>query len=191
MDFKTLDPPHYPPAVTSNPSSFAWISARKRWPTILTDALDDVHKSLNDSSEERIEEGKRIIHAIGALKHEIEHDKELTPLADDGGTDIKGYNAEVQGERWMATKWLLSESYIYRRLQVLFSTSTHWRGYDVFFRQKDASFRTSAVAVVELATRYKELVLGLEQKTPESQDPAEKKELFVCLFFWQHQRLMM
>jgi hypothetical protein len=43
---------------------------------------------------------------------------------------------------------------LYRYLQTLFERSNHWQGYDLFRKQKDETFRKSAAAVGELATRY-------------------------------------
>jgi hypothetical protein len=42
MEFDTFTAPQY---ATSDPASFAHTSARERWPIIITQGIDDVHKS--------------------------------------------------------------------------------------------------------------------------------------------------
>jgi hypothetical protein len=49
-----------------------------------------------------------------------------------------------------------------RRIQALFQLSTKWKDYDIFARQKMATFRSSRAAVVELAAQYKGIVTELE-----------------------------
>jgi uncharacterized protein with ATP-grasp and redox domains len=55
-----------------------------------------------------------------------------------------------------------------------FSLSQHWKSYDVFARQKMSTFRSSRPAVVELAARYKEIILQMEDKSQPTHDEAEK-----------------
>jgi len=72
-----------------------------------------------------------------------------------------------------------------RRLATTFALSTHWKSYDVFARQKISTFRSSRPAVVELASRYHELVTQLEKRT--TIDEVAEKVLFmemceICLW---------
>ncbi|KAI9782530.1 MAG: hypothetical protein M1816_001868 [Peltula sp. TS41687] len=80
-------------------------------------------------------------------------------------------------------------------MNTFFARSKHWKNYDVFARQKISTFRSSRSAVLELAARYKELVLQLESgsaaatdssRTPEEINEAEKllfKEMCeICLW---------
>lgn len=62
-----------------------------------------------------------------------------------------------------------------------FALSKHWKEYDVFAQQKMSTFRSSRPAVLELATRYKDLSQDLKQihskrddMTPEQQQEADK-----------------
>jgi hypothetical protein len=48
---------------------------------------------------------------------------------------------------------LFAEAYKYRRLHECFSLSKHWKGYDVFFREKSDTFSRSGDAVFELSMR--------------------------------------
>ncbi|CAG8970751.1 hypothetical protein HYALB_00001536 [Hymenoscyphus albidus] len=64
-----------------------------------------------------------------------------------------------------------------RRVATSFSLSTHWKNYDIFARQKLATFRSSRPAVLELAARYHTLLQQMSDKTNKSEqelDAAEK-----------------
>ena len=52
-----------------------------------------------------------------------------------------------------------------RRLNTLFAPSKYWKNYDVFRRQKMSTFKSSRPAVLELASRYKELAQEAEKAT--------------------------
>lgn len=76
---------------------------------------------------------------------------------------------------------------MYRRISTFFSLSKHWKNYDIFARQKIDTFRTSRNAVVELATRYRELNEQLQQKKSATLDAAAEELLFreffeICLW---------
>ncbi|KAK3075231.1 Hairy/enhancer-of-split with YRPW motif protein 2 [Teratosphaeriaceae sp. CCFEE 6253] len=139
------------PSSTGDKNSFAFISARDRWPIILTSAIDDVHKAVSKATDlAKQEEGKSITQSLA----------KLNPLIDDGKPDIAAYNAELAqrgNPKWFDVAWLYAECYLYRRLATFFSTSTHWRSYDVFSKQKMSTFRSSRPAVLELAARYNDM----------------------------------
>lgn len=68
-----------------------------------------------------------------------------------------------------------------RRISSVFKKTQKWRSYDIFARQKMATFKSSRPAVLELASRYREIVTELESKhtikgakTPEELEEAEK-----------------
>ncbi|KAI1102546.1 DUF89-domain-containing protein [Jackrogersella minutella] len=168
------------PYLTNDKSSFAYVSARDRWPIIITQAIDDLYRSVSqcDNTEKR-DEGKRIIEELARLKHELQHDRQLTPIRDDGGADIALYNRELEQlgtPSWFNIPWLFCECYLYRRLNTSFSLSKHWKTYDVFYRQKIKTFRSSRPAVLELAARYRDLVTQMEHdnKTGPEHDEAQK-----------------
>ncbi|KAI9700313.1 MAG: hypothetical protein M1836_002328 [Candelina mexicana] len=176
---------------TSDQTSFAYISARDRWPVIITGAIDDVHRATGDAKdEEKRREGKRIVEGLGKLKYELQHDRRIPPLVDDGKPDVAGYNKELEqlGQpTWFNVPWLYAECYLYRRMSTFFTLSKHWKSYDIFARQKMSTFRSSRPAVVELAAKYKELVLQLEQDTSKSSEEEAEKILFkemceICLW---------
>ncbi|KAB8264055.1 hypothetical protein BDV32DRAFT_145832 [Aspergillus pseudonomiae] len=174
--------PKTPQYLTSDKSSFASTSAHERWPVIITGAIDDLHRTVGDvTDEEKRKEGKSIIEKLAALKYELQHNRQLTPLPDDGQPDVEEYNKELEqrgNPRWHDVAWLFSECYLYRRISAYFALSTHWKGYDVFARQKMSTFKSSRPAVLELAARYKEIAQEAEKghdgKTPEQVEQAER-----------------
>ncbi|KKA27974.1 hypothetical protein TD95_004417 [Thielaviopsis punctulata] len=127
------------------------------------------------------------------------------PVEDDGFEDIALYNKEIDAlkneannadgkspelyARWHHAPWLFTECYLFRRINSFFMQSKHWKSYDVFARQKNSAFRSSRPAVLELATRYTDLMAQLSAraaaKTPI--DPDAERILFsemaeICLW---------
>lgn len=103
---------------TSDPASFAWTSARERWPIILTQGIDDVHKSTSASSDEAaVKEGKQIVSELAKLKYELQHNRDMAPIPDDGEGDVETYNKELAargGLKWHSAPWLYAECQLYR-----------------------------------------------------------------------------
>lgn len=83
-----------------------------------TQAIDDLYRSVSDSEEgEKKTEGKAVTEKIARLKYEVQHDRPLTPIDDDGEPDVKLYNDELAslGEpTWLDTPWLFCECYLFR-----------------------------------------------------------------------------
>ncbi|CZR54579.1 probable venom protein 2 precursor [Phialocephala subalpina] len=177
MEFDTQTPP----SSTSDKTSFAYTSARDRWPIIITGVIDDVHRAVSETEDvDKRAEGKKIVEDIAKLKYELQHDRKLTPLLDDGSADIAGYNKELEQlgyPSWFNVPWLYAECYLYRRVATSMALSKHWKSYDVFARQKIGTFRSSRPAVIELASRYHELITQMshkDEKPKEEVDTAEK-----------------
>lgn len=169
-----------PQALTSDKTSFAYISARDRWPIILTGAIDDVHKAVSKTDDEKKRnEGKRIVEDLAKLKYELQHDRKLLPVSDDGQADVAGYNKELEqlgNPSWFNVPWLYAECYLYRRIATFFSLSEHWKSYDVFASQKISTFRSSRPAVIELASRYHDLITQMEKKDTKHGHEADEAE---------------
>ncbi|WYZ46760.1 hypothetical protein EsH8_IX_000985 [Colletotrichum jinshuiense] len=179
------------PYSTGDKRSFGWVTARERWPVIITQAIDDLYRSvLKTEDPEKQTEGKKIVEQIAKLKYEVQHDRALTPIEDDGYPDISIYNEDLKNlgsPTWLNVPWLYSECYLFRRISTYFKQSTHWKNYDVFARQKISTFRSSRPAVVELASKYKELVEQLKNNKGASKDAEAEKLLFtemseICLW---------
>ncbi|KAL4919466.1 hypothetical protein BDW62DRAFT_209685 [Aspergillus aurantiobrunneus] len=154
----------------------------------MTSAIDDLHRTVADvTEEEKRKEGKSIIEELAKLKYEIQHDRYLSPLPDDGEPGIEEYNEELEqrgNPKWHDVAWLFSECYLYRRMSTLFASSKHWKGYDVFARQKMSTFKSSRPAVLELAARYKELAIEAEKghNTEESDRLLFSEMCEICLW---------
>ncbi|KAH3940679.1 sugar phosphate phosphatase [Parastagonospora nodorum] len=165
MEYDTFSATQYN---TSDPTSFAHTSARERWPIIITQGIDDVHRSTHSAQDEETQsEGKWIVSELAKLKYELQHDRELTPIPDDGEKDVEAYNKELAARgspKWHSVPWLYSECYLYRRISSIFKRTKKWRSYDLFARQKMSTFKSSRPAVVELAARYRDIVIELESK---------------------------
>ncbi|KAK6522458.1 hypothetical protein TWF281_003019 [Arthrobotrys megalospora] len=146
------------PYLNSDQNSFAFTSATKRWPVILTQAIDAVFRASPGTSDElKTKEGRKIVEELVKLKYELQHNRALSPLRDDGLPDIAHYNdalAELGEPRWLDLSWLFSECYLYRRISTSFTTSTQWKSFDVFLSSKLTTLRSSLPAILELAHRY-------------------------------------
>lgn len=185
--------PQVPKYNNGDSLSFAFPSARERWPAILTTIIDDVHRTISElpsELNERIPEGKKILSSLAALKYEMQHNRILPPLEDDGFDDIKLYNDELQqrteadldgpaGEtpKWHNSEWLYSECYMYRRIYIIFSQSTHWKNYDYFQRQKISTFRSSKPAVLELCAKYKEIITNIRENDEVVKDISDPSKI--------------
>ncbi|KAL2786579.1 hypothetical protein BJX66DRAFT_328465 [Aspergillus keveii] len=190
--FEAVPHPDIKPMAYAQSSLMSMIFANKsvndRWPVIVTGAIDDLHRSVADvTDEEKRKEGKTIIEGLAALKYEIQHNRQLTPLIDDGEPGIEEYNEELEergSPKWHNVAWLFAECYMYRRMATLFARSTHWKNYDVFARQKMSTFKSSRPAVLELAARYKELALEAEKghNTEESDRLLFAEMCEICLW---------
>ncbi|CAK7224570.1 Hairy/enhancer-of-split with YRPW motif protein 2 [Sporothrix bragantina] len=175
---------------TGEKTSFAWQTARERWPVILTQAIDDVYRSVQECGDdkEKEAEGRAIVEKIARLKYDVQHDRPLGPIVDDGESDVAAYNAELAqlgSLSWLKAPWLFAECYLFRRLSTFFKLSTHWTRYDPFARQKIRTFRSSRPAVLELAARYRELMQQID--VHKTGDSAAEETLFaemceICLW---------
>ena len=62
-----------------------------------------------------------------------------------------------------------------RRIATLFATSKHWKGYDVFSKQKTSTFRSSRPAVIELASRYNDMTKQFESNNSALANASEEE----------------
>ncbi|KAI2643742.1 DUF89-domain-containing protein [Xylaria nigripes] len=181
MEHDTITPPYS----TSDVTSFAFISARDRWPVIITGAIDDTYRTVTqcDDAEKR-DEGRKIVEELARLKYEMQHDRQLTPIRDDGFADVALYNQELEqlgNPTWFSVSWLFCECYLYRRINTSFTLSKYWKRYDVFARQKINTFRSSRPAVLELAARYKDLVTQIEADVGQVGDEHEEARKLIFM----------
>ncbi|KAL8946669.1 MAG: hypothetical protein Q9222_006965 [Ikaeria aurantiellina] len=152
----------------------------------LSSAIDDLHRAVSKCQDiKKVDEGRSIVEALAKLKYELQHNRPLTPLLDDGRPDVAEYNSELEARgnpTWFKVPWLFAECYLYRRLSTSFALSTHWKSYDVFAQQKLSTFKSSRPAVLELATKYKTLITQLKDDRPSSKTQQEFEEAEKVLF---------
>lgn len=111
---------------------------------------------------EKVKDSQGIISGIAELIYEIRHDRQLSPIPDDGSfpNDVKTYNDELalmtadNKGNWFTVSWLYGECYMYRRLRTLFALSTHWKSFDPFAFQKINAFRSSESSILLLAESF-------------------------------------
>lgn len=78
------------------------------------------------------------------------------PIPDDGNANRACYNDELAAtpedeKRWYTMNWLFAECYLYRLLRSLFAMTEHWKQFDPFFSSKMETYRSSSVAIGQLA----------------------------------------
>jgi len=197
-----FDPP-YPPYDPEDKSGFSYETVVKRWPIILTGIIDTIYRlnhdlgiaheageTVSENARERIEEGKEIIEKISKLKYEMARDRPLEPIPTDGEAYVDIYNTELKlledsrKNTWFTAPWLYAECYLYRLLRSYFSQTTHWRTFDPFFEQKEATFRSSGKAVYQLAKIMHDLDAEKEElaSDPDQLIVIFKEMIQICLW---------
>lgn len=181
----SLPPPYY----NNDPKSFAYPSAHKRWPTILTQAIDDLSQAIGvlvskGSTESVVAEGKNLIQQLSTILYDLDHDRPIAPFTAEVTAKVKdlaSYNtgiATLEPERttWHTAPWLISECVLYRRIALVFETaeSPEWQAYDVFGASKRAGLLSSRVAVTELAVRYAQV----SSQWPQKHEVEKLRQLF-------------
>ncbi|KAJ8009574.1 hypothetical protein DPEC_G00090290 [Dallia pectoralis] len=154
-----------PPLSAKVEGSFAYLTVRDRLPTILTRAIDTIHRNKNKFFEEFGEDGvqaeKRTIGFLSKLRNELLTDKPILALCD-GLVDTDAWNQYLRrqqslvGERdsvsWFKSSWLYVECYMYRRIQEAIWLNPPISDFDVFHESKTQSFFESQQAVIALCT---------------------------------------
>ncbi|KAI0063016.1 DUF89 domain-containing protein [Artomyces pyxidatus] len=185
----------YPPYDPLDKTGFSYDTVVKRWPVILTGIIDSVYGINHDISlriqsetsdvvsdlEEKLAEGKSLIEKIGRLKYQMGRDHALEPIQNDGEALVDVYNAELarlaEGatNTWFTAPWLYAECYLYRLLRSYLSQTKHWRNFDPFLAQKQATFKASGSAIYQLATTMHELQ---DEKASLESDPDKLEVIF-------------
>ncbi|KAF3926125.1 hypothetical protein ABW21_db0209596 [Orbilia brochopaga] len=173
------------PYMTSDQNSFAYTSACRRWPIIITQAIDAVFRAIpGPSDKDKTKEGRKIVEELAKLKYEVQHNRALTPLQDDGLPDIPHYNTALEAleePTWLNVSWLFAECYLYRRIATHFTLTTKWNDFDVFLGSKLKALRSSLPAILELANRYPTVTDPIDFANPEAS--ALFHEIFlICLW---------
>ncbi|KAF4498376.1 DUF89 domain [Fusarium agapanthi] len=163
---------------TSDDGSMAQETAKSRWPKLVQGMVDDVRVTGTELPTSRaLDEIDSIERSLERLREEITGDDQLFPLEDDGSADIASYNQLLLNMgrlTWLNCPWLYGECYLYRRVQLLFSMSSSWKGYDVFKRQKDSTLVRSQMAVQELASRVTQVIANTTEPPRSLDDDAAR-----------------
>ncbi|PNP76161.1 hypothetical protein FNYG_10450 [Fusarium nygamai] len=163
---------------TSDDGSMAQETAKSRWPKLVQGMIDDVIVTGAELAPSRaLDEIRSIEISLKRLKDEITGDDQLRPLEEDGSADVASYNQLLLNMgvlTWLDCPWLYGECYLYRRVQLLFSMSSSWKGYDVFKRQKDSTLVKSQKAVQELASRVTQVIANSMQPLQSLDDDAAR-----------------
>lgn len=168
----------------NDPTSFAFSTARERWPKIITQAKVDVIKQIESSQDAELkEQGSAIVRGIEKLLEDFHNDstvRRFTPEEVGQTPSLESYNEELDKldttPSWLNGPWLLLECYLYRLLDVTIKAQDKWLNFDVFEGLKRDTFKSSALGIYELAIRYKALSQQLESSA--SIDDETKKLLF-------------
>ncbi|KAN0080028.1 Protein of unknown function DUF89 domain containing protein [Tylopilus felleus] len=128
--------PPYPPYDPQDRSGYDTVL--RRWPIIITNIIDHVHRLLHDMTMEarrltasssdsedtlervralhdKVEEGKEIISKGSRLKYRMARDQELEPIPEDGDVNVDTYNDELAAlvithqNTWFTAPWLFAE----------------------------------------------------------------------------------
>ena len=146
-------------STTADRLSFAFPTARTRWPKILNQIIEEISSTLSTKksfSAKEIQAGKDIQAQIISLRDEVAENARLTPLEYDGGMDIDNYNIEIgtisPTPTWLHVPWLFAECYLYRRIRTYFACSSpiYWTTVDPFLTEKRKALVGSKKGTIEL-----------------------------------------
>ncbi|CAG8569733.1 1072_t:CDS:2 [Acaulospora morrowiae] len=169
MAVNPANPPR-PALLSTDEKSFAYTTAKYRWPEIITKIIKHFHQacnSLNPSEVDKIQEGKEIANSLEILKSQIQENKPLIPI-EDNEADIETWifvlNTCFKDKTWYTATWLFTECYLYRRVHSILVKTKHWNNHDPYFHQKEEVFRSSSKTIIEIAKRIDELIFPPNEK---------------------------
>lgn len=164
-------------STSGDPQSFAYPTARERWPKILSSAIDEIASTISGNkglSKEDVDAGRIIQAKLTSLKKSMLEDALLEPMPQDWRPDIEGYNKEfdtLKDPKWQAAPWLYTECYMYRLIHTYFTLSTHfWHSFDIFATSKRSSLVSSKKGTVELVKRFRGVLRAIAEKQAVDED---------------------
>ena len=162
---------------SGDPQSFAYPTARERWPKILSSAIDEIASTIsgnNGLSKEDVDAGRVIQAKLTLLKKGMLENAALEPIPQDGRPDIESYNQEfdtLKDRKWLAAPWLYTECYMYRLIHTYFTLSTHfWHSFDMFATSKRSSLVGSKKGTIELVKRFRGVLQAIAEKQAVDED---------------------
>lgn len=150
-------PPYNAPLRAQYKQGFAFYTMKERLPVILTQVIDQLSKDKEEIvqhfGEEAREELKLAIGEISKLKYELQTDKEFRPIVSELGDEQlwNDFVASLGDENsFFSACWLYAETYMYRRLNNIFESTTLLKKLDYFQQQKHKALTNSYSAVSEV-----------------------------------------
>ncbi|KAG0684073.1 hypothetical protein C6P40_003519 [Pichia californica] len=145
-----------------DPTSFAFSTARERWPTIIGNCKVDVSTHINESNDpELAHQGKIILQDIQNIIDDIKNGALIRKFTEEEVKlipSLQSYNDKLDELNEPATylqgPWLLIECYLYRILDLNIKSQSKWIDFDVFEASKRSAFVLSKSGIYELAIRY-------------------------------------
>ncbi|XP_062561012.1 damage-control phosphatase ARMT1-like [Armigeres subalbatus] len=147
-------PPQNAPLKAQYKQGFGFYTMKERLPVILTQVIDQLSKDkeqiVQHFGEDAREELKQAIGEISKLKYELQTDKEFSPIETELG-DKQVWNDFIGGlggdNTYYSACWLYAETYMYRRLNNIFESTTLLKKLDYFQQQKHKAFTNSCDAM--------------------------------------------
>ncbi|GAV30557.1 hypothetical protein PMKS-004071 [Pichia membranifaciens] len=158
--------PQFPDVYSLNdPTSFAYSTARSRWPKIITQSKQDVLAHARKSEDAELKkQSETIVEGIELLLQEIEEGasiREFTKSEVALIPSLQSYNDVLatmkEKSTWLSGPWLFTECYLYRVLDLIVKSQSKWVNFDIFEVLKRDTFKSSKFGIYELAIRYKKL----------------------------------
>ncbi|KAK9448245.1 uncharacterized protein V1518DRAFT_418442 [Limtongia smithiae] len=185
---------------TDDPHSFAYISARERWVTIVAGCVRDMQaEGAAATTDDAAKDAEECVARLEKLLEELTADAALVPLENDGDAedlDVGDYNAQLLAYNdaaksngtpvmsYLCGPWLYVECYLYRKIWSCTRVSKHFAAYDIYRAQKRAAFAQSQRAVAELASHYATLAPALRAGEVATEQIAELFREFVDIALW-------
>ncbi|XP_053685306.1 damage-control phosphatase ARMT1-like [Sabethes cyaneus] len=148
-------PPYNEPLKAQYKHGFAFYTMKERLPVILTQVIDQLSKDkeqiVEHFGEEAREELKYAIGEISKLKYELQTDKELKPITSslgDEGLWNEFLTSLGEENTYYSSCWLYAETYMYRRLNNIFESTTTLKKLDYFQQQKHKALTNSYDAII-------------------------------------------
>ncbi|KXN86683.1 hypothetical protein AN958_09767 [Leucoagaricus sp. SymC.cos] len=183
----------YLPYDPTDESGFSYETVLRRWPTIITSVIDELHQRCHNLSiqiqrgegpkellEAKVKEALTIVNEISKLKYEMARDRVMNHIPKDGEPGHDLYNRELDAlaqegkNTWFTAPWLFAECYLYRLLRSYLAPTQHWKNFDPFLTQKNKTFKHSLNSLLQLATSMHEM----ESEKEALKSDEEKLEIF-------------
>lgn len=177
----------------NDPKSFAYSTARSRWPKIIVQSKQDVLAHLKDSDDPQLaKQGEIIVKGIELLLQELKEGASIRSFTDSEVAlipSLQSYNDVLltlkEKPTWLSGPWLFTECYLYRLLDIIVKSQSKWVNFDIFENLKRETFKSSKLGIIELAIRYKKLSKELKVSTPiESEKLSILFEEFIDISLW-------